>query len=230
MSRRKQAIEEYFVTKANDIEWEPRYNLAPTQPVLTIRQNAVQPFRELSLMKWGLIPSWTKNVSNAAGMVNARSETAHSKPAFKDALRFRRCLIPADGFYEWQRTSRLKQAFCFEVSEGELFAFAGLWDQWKNTNGEWMETCSILTTAANSVTVAIHNRMPVILHKDEHDLWLDPEMRNVGAVSELLRPFDGTRMRCYPVSSRVNAVQNDDEGCTMPIELILQPVQASLLE
>lgn len=230
LSRRKQAIEEYFGAEANGVEWEPRYNIAPTQPVLTVRQNALQPVRELSLMKWGLIPSWAKNSSNAAGMINARSETAASKPAFGDALKSRRCLIPADGFYEWQRTSKLKQPFCFEVAEGELFAFAGLWDRWKNTNGEWLESCSIVTTAANSVTVDIHNRMPVILHRDEYDLWLDPEVRNVAAVSKLLKPFDGTRMRRYPVSSRVNAVQNDDEGCAAPMEPVPQPVQKSLLE
>lgn len=230
LSRRKQAIEEYFEAGANDIEWEPRYNIAPTQPVLTVRRKPTQSFRELSLMQWGLIPSWAKDASNSAGMINARSETAASKPAFGNALKSRRCLIPADGFYEWRRTSRLKQPFCFEVGAGELFAFAGLWDRWKNATGEWLESCSILTTAASSITVDIHNRMPVILHRDEHDLWLDPEMSNVAAVIELLKPFDGTRMRRYPVSSRVNAVQNDDEGCAAPIELVSPPVQTSLLE
>ena len=172
MSRRKQVIEEYFEAGANDIEWEPRYNIAPTQPVLTVRRKPTQSFRELSLMQWGLIPSWAKDASNSAGMINARSETAASKPAFGNALKSRRCLIPADGFYEWRRTSRLKQPFCFEVGAGELFAFAGLWDRWKNATGEWLESCSILTSAASSITVDIHNRMPVILHRDEHDLWL----------------------------------------------------------
>jgi putative SOS response-associated peptidase YedK len=229
LSCRKQAIEEYFGAGANDIEWEPRYNIAPTQPVLTLRQNAIQPVRELSLMKWGLIPSWAEDASNAAGMINARSETAASKPAFGDALKFRRCLIPADGFYEWQRTSKFRQPFCFEVREGELFAFAGLWDRWKKARGEWLESCSILTTTGNALTLDIHERMPVILHRDQYDHWLDPGMRNVAVVSELLKPYDGTQMRRYPVSSRVNAVQNDDEACTAPIELAPRPVQTSLL-
>jgi putative SOS response-associated peptidase YedK len=142
LSRRKKAIEEYFATKANDMEWEPRYNIAPTQPVLAVRQNAITLVRKLSLMKWRLIPSWAKDASHAAGIINARSETAVSKPAFGDALKFRRCLIPSDGFYEWQRTSKLKQPFCFEVGDAEVFAFAGLWDRWKSGVGEWLESCS----------------------------------------------------------------------------------------
>jgi putative SOS response-associated peptidase YedK len=112
-------------------------------------------------------------------MINARSETAGTKPAFRDALKSRRCLIPADGFYEWARTGKAKQPYCFEVNQGQLFAFAGIWDCWKNGNGESMETCSILTTTPNAVTTAVHDRMPVILEPDSYDLWLDPAMQNV---------------------------------------------------
>ena len=115
-------------------------------------------------------------------MINARSETAATKPAFRDPLKFRRCLIPADGFYEWSRKGKAKQPFCFEVNDGELFAFAGLWNGWKDPNGNWIRTCSILTTTPNSVTSPVHDRMPVILHPDDHDLWLDPGMQNVAAV------------------------------------------------
>ncbi len=111
-----------------------------------------------------------------------------------------------------------------------IFAFAGLWDRWKNANGEWLESCSILTTAANSVTLDIHNRMPVIPHRDAHDLWLDPEMRNLAAISELFKPFDVARMRRFPVSSRVNSVQNDDQSCAAPFEPVPHPVQTFLLE
>ncbi len=230
LSRRKQAIEEYFAIQANDIEWNPRYNIAPTQPVLTIRQNAKEPFRELALMRWGLIPSWAKDASISPTMINARSETAPNKPAFRDALKYRRCLIPADGFYEWQRASKAKQPYCFEVGEGALFAFAGLWDQWKNPKGELLESCSILTTTPNSVTREVHDRMPVILDTDDYDLWLDPGLRNTVALSELLKPFDGSQMRRFPVSGWVNTVQNDDEKCSSPIVLNLGPVQQSLLE
>jgi putative SOS response-associated peptidase YedK len=154
LSRRKQLVEEYFDTDSGVEDWVPRYNIAPTQPVPVIRQNAKEPVRELSLMRWGLIPSWAKDSSVAASMINARSETASAKPAFRDALKFRRCLIPADGFYEWSRMRKAKQPYCFEVNDGELFAFAGIWDRWKDEGGKWLETCSILTTAPNAVTSA----------------------------------------------------------------------------
>jgi len=128
-------------------------------------------------------------------------------------------LIPADGFYEWMRTGKAKQPYCFEVNDGELFAFAGLWDRWKDPSGNWVNTCSILTTTPNAVTSTVHGRMPVILNPDTYDLWLDPGMRDVAAASELLRPYDARLMRCYPVSARVNRVANDDERCSAPVEL-----------
>ena len=134
-------------------------------------------------------------------------------------MRLRRCLIPADGFYEWKRTARSKQPFCFEVADGELFAFAGIWDGWKNPDGEWIKTCSILTTTPNAVTAAVHDRMPVILDPGSYDLWLDPGMQSVALVSELLKPFDARLMRCYPVSTRINNVANEDEECSRPVEV-----------
>jgi len=218
LSRRKRIIEEYFDSVSGNEDWSPRYNIAPTQPVPVIRQNPKQPVRELSLMKWGLVPSWSKDGSGAAGMINARSETAGTKPAFRDPLTFRRCLIPADGFYEWKRDGKTRQPYCFEVNDGELFALAGLWDRWKNPDGTWTETCSILTTIPNAVASDVHDRMPVILYHDSYDLWLDPGMTKVEAVSELLKPFDARLMRRYPVSTRVNSVANDDEGCSASVE------------
>jgi putative SOS response-associated peptidase YedK len=220
LSRRKQIVEEYFDTPVSDEpDWSPRYNIAPTQPVAVIRQNPKEPVRGLSLMRWGLIPSWAKDSSAAARMINARSETATSKPAFSDAMKSRRCLIPADGFYEWMRMEKAKQPYCFEVGEGELFAFAGLWDRWKDPSGQWVKSCSILTTIPNAVTSAVHDRMPAILDPDNYDLWLDPGMTNVAAASELLKPFDARLMRCYPVSARINHVANDDEECSRLVEL-----------
>src|SRR6202046_1490132 len=127
LSRRKQIIEEQFEAQPWDGDWSPRFNIAPTQPVPVIRQHPKEPIRELSLMRWGLIPSWSKDSAGAARMINARAETAGTKPAFSDAMKSRRCLIPADGFYEWARTGKTKQPYCFEINEGELFAFAGLW-------------------------------------------------------------------------------------------------------
>jgi putative SOS response-associated peptidase YedK len=220
LSRRKQIVEEYFDVASDIDDWNPRYNVAPTQPVPVIRQHPKEPHRDLSLMRWGLIPSWAKDTSGAAGMINARSETASVKPAFRDALRLRRCLVPADGFYEWQRTGRTKQAFAFEVRDGELFAFAGIWERWKSPSGEWVKSCSILTTTPNSVTSAIHDRMPVILDRENYDLWLDPGMTTVEAVTDLLRPFDASLMRCYPISSRINNAANDDEECTAPVQIM----------
>jgi putative SOS response-associated peptidase YedK len=226
LSRRKQIVEEYFGSAPWDAEWSPRYNIAPTQPVPVIRQNPKEPIRELSLMKWGLIPHWSKDGSGAAGMINARSETASTKPAFRDAMKFRRCVIPADGFYEWARTGKVKQPYCFEVNEGELFAFAGIWDRWKDVNGNWVKTCSILTTTPNAVTSTVHDRMPVIFDPDSYDLWLDPGMKRAEAASELLKPYSSERMRCYPVSTRINHVSNDDEECSRAVELA--QIQAGL--
>jgi putative SOS response-associated peptidase YedK len=207
LSRRKQIIEEHFDVVSGEEEWSPRYNVAPTQLVPIIRQNPKEPVRQLSLVRWGLIPSWAKDMSGAASTINARSETAATKPAFREALKSRRCLVPADGFYEWQRTGKTKQPFCFEVREGQLFAFAGLWERWKDPSGTWVKSCSILTTTANAVTSAVHDRMPVIL---------DPT--NVDAACDLLKPYDAGLMRSYPVNARVNSVANDDAECSAPVE------------
>ena len=219
LSRRKQLVEEYFASTSGEEEWNPRYNIAPTQPVPVIRQNPREPVRELLLIRWGLIPSWAKDRSVGARMINARSETASMKPTFRDALKYHRCLIPADAFYEWEKTGKAKQPYCFEVNDGALFAFAGIWDRWKDASGKAIETCSILTTTPNAVTSAVHDRMPVILDPDGYDLWLDPGMKDVRAASELLKPYDARLMRCYAVSTRINHVANDDEACSAPEEL-----------
>jgi putative SOS response-associated peptidase YedK len=218
LSRRKQIIEEHFDSVSGEEDWIPRYNVAPTQSIPVIRQNPKEPVRELSLMRWGLIPAWAKDSSGAARMINARSETASTKPAFRDALKSRRCLIPADGFYEWKRDGKTKQPYCFEVGEDELFAFAGLWDRWKESSGNWVKTCSILTTTPNAVTAPVHDRMPVILDRDGYDLWLDPGMQNLAAASDLLKPYDARLMRCFPIGTRINHVANDDEECSRPVE------------
>jgi len=220
LSRRKQIIESYFETVPWEDDWSPRFNVAPTQPIPVIRQHPKEPIRQISTMRWGLVPHWAKVPSIAAAAINAKSETAATKPAFRDPLKLRRCLIPADGFYEWKRTVASKQPYCFEVREGELFAFAGLWDGWKDSHGQWVKTCSILTTIPNAVTAPVHDRMPVILDPGGYGLWLDPRMQDIVALSELLKPYDAGRMRCYPVGSRVNYVGNDDEECSRPVEVL----------
>jgi putative SOS response-associated peptidase YedK len=217
LSRRKQLVAEYFDAVPDDADWNPRYNIAPTQPVPVIRQHPKEARRELSLLRWSLIPSWAKHATGAAGMINARSESAAIKPAFRDALKSRRCLIPSDGFYEWLRAGKTKQPYCFEVNDGELFAFAALWEQWKDPNGTWVKTCAILTTTPNSVTSVVHDRMPVILDLDAYHLWLDPGFTDVAAASELLKPYDARVMRCYPVSTRINHAANDDPECSAPV-------------
>ena len=219
LSRRKQIIEEHFDAADWQDDWSPRYNIAPTQTVPVIRQHPKEPIRQISPMKWGLVPHWAKDASGAASTINARSETAATKPAFRDPVKFRRCLVPADAFYEWKRTGTAKQPFCFEVNDCELFAFAGLWDGWKNAEGQWMRTCSILTTVPNAVTATVHDRMPVILDRESYDLWSDPGMQDVAVISELLKPYDARLMRSYPISTRINHVANDDEDCSRPVEL-----------
>jgi putative SOS response-associated peptidase YedK len=218
LSRRKQILEEHFDSVSGMEDWSPRYNIAPTQSVPVIRQNPKEPVRELSLFRWGLVPSWAKDPSVAARMINARSETASTKPAFSEALKFRRCLVPADGFYEWRKTGKAKEPYCFEINDGQLFAFAGIWERWNDPSGKPLETCSILTTTPNAVTSAVHDRMPVILNPDNYDLWLDPGLKDAALVSDLLRPCDARLMRCYPVSSRVNSVINDDEECSRQVQ------------
>jgi putative SOS response-associated peptidase YedK len=127
-------------------------------------------------------------------------------------------LIPADGFYEWQRTGKVKQPYCFEINDGELFAFAGIWDRWIEASARPLESCSIRTTTDNAVASSVHDRMPVILSPDSYDLWLDPGMKQVETVSEFLRPCEARLMRCYPVSSRINSAVNDDEECSRHVE------------
>jgi putative SOS response-associated peptidase YedK len=218
LSRRKQIIEEHFDSVSGDEDWTPRYNIAPTQPVPIIRQHPKEARRELSLARWGLIPWRAKDASNSARMINARSESAATLPAFRDALKSRRCIVPADGFYEWKRAGKEKQPYCFEVNDGELFAFAGLWERWKDSAGKPIETCSILTTTPNAVTSAVHDRMPVILDPESYDLWLDPGFTDVSGVCDVLKPYDARQMRSYPVSARVNHVANDDAECCSPVE------------
>jgi len=224
LSRRKQLIQEYFET-ANEVDWEPRYNIAPSQAVPIIRQAASKPERHFSLARWGLIPYWAKDASIGFRTINARSETVASKPAFSEAVRRRRCLIPADGFYEWQRGVKAKQPFHFGMADDSLFAFAGLWERWKDPSGRMLESCSILTTTPNSLLADVHDRMPVILSPQYYELWLDAGFRDSDSLAGILKPFDARLMKRYPVSTRVNAVANDDAECAA-----LSPVNAADVE
>ena len=165
-------------------------------------------------MRWGLILHWATDINIGAKMINAVCETAAERPVFKDAMRKRRCLIPADGFYEWKLVGpKKKQPYNIGMQDDSLFAFAGLWDRWNSPPKGELLSCTILTTDANPLLKDIHDRMPVIIEKDDYDLWLDPGMTDTATVAELLRPFVARLMRCYPVGNRVNHVQNDDAEC-----------------
>lgn len=200
------------------LDWVPRYNVAPGQEIAVVRQDATEPVRRLLPMRWGLIPSWVEDSSVGYKMINARSETLATMPAFREPFRLRRCLIPADGFYEWKREGKSKLPFCFTLADEAVFAFAGIWERWKNPQGQWIKSCSILTTAANELTRDIHNRMPVILSREVYDLWLDPGFTGVSELQPLLKPYPAESMRRYPVSQRVNQVKNDDAECAAEID------------
>lgn len=196
-------------------ELAPRYNIAPTQQVAAVR--AGDAGRELAMLRWGLIPSWAKDASIGAKLINARSETAAEKPSFRSAMRQRRCLIPADGFYEWQAQAGGKQPFHITLADGRPFALAGLWEHWKSPDGTWLQSCTILTTAANELMRPLHDRMPVILHPEQYGLWLDPGLHDVGPLQELLVPYPAAEMAARPVSKAVNRVANDEPGLVAPV-------------
>ena len=224
LSRCKQILSEHFDAVNFEDDWEPRYNIAPTQPVPVIRQTPNS--HELTMMRWGLIPFWATDPSIGFKTINARSETITTTASFRDPIRTQRCLIPADGFYEWSRNGRSKhtsrQPFCFEVGDGEMFAFAGLWDRWIDPHGEEIESCTIITTTPNFHLADIHDRMPVILPSGAYASWLNPAMRDSRIALGWLVPYAGA-MRRYAVSTRINQVQNDDEDCSRPVMLDTQP-------
>jgi len=194
----------------DEIENRPRLNIAPTQPVVTVRRELGKKTRKFTTMRWGLIPSWAKDMSIRTQTLNARSETVTTKPAFREPILTKRCLIPADGFYEWKKTGSVKQPYCFEVGEGELFALAGLWDQWKSPEGQIIESCTILTTTPNSLVEDMHDRMPVIVPPDKYDVWLDPDVNDFEVIRDILKPYDVNLMRRYPVSRKLNNSKIDD--------------------
>lgn len=195
----------------------PRYNIAPTQPVATVRQSSKAGGREMALLHWGLVPSWTKDPGIGARMINARSETVAEKPAFRVAFRRRRCLVLADGFYEWQRLERGKQPFYVRLRDGRPFAFAGLWEHWEGSGGVTIDSCTLLTTEPNSLLRPVHNRMPVILVPKNYDLWLDPGVQKAELLRPLLCPYPSEALAAYPVSLWVNSPQNDGPRCIEPL-------------
>lgn len=195
----------------------PHYNIAPSQLVAGVRVNPEFGKRECVQMRWGLIPTWAKAPAIGYKMINARAETAAEKPAFRGPFRRRRCLILADGFYEWQREGKRKQPFYIRLKDRRPFAFAGLWDRWEPQGRESIESCTILTTGPNDVLQPIHDRMPVIVDPQAYSLWLDPTVQAVEALQLILQPYPADRMETYPVSLLVNNPRHDAPACLEPV-------------
>jgi putative SOS response-associated peptidase YedK len=208
----------------DELSDRPRYNIAPTPPLLTVRKEHAS--RQFRIARWGLVPSWAKGMAIGNRTLNARSETVNTTPAFRNAVLTKRCLIPADGFYEWRKMGSVKQPYCFQVGEGEVFAFAGLWDEWTSPEGTIIDSCTILTTQPNSLVSDLHNRMPVIVPQDRYELWVDPK-NDFEAIRDILKPYDAGLMRRYPVSRRLNNVRNDDAESAAPVALDI-PAQENL--
>lgn len=201
--------------------FERRYNIAPTQNAPVVRTAAEG--RELLPMRWGLVPHWAKDPALGARMINARSETADRKPAFREAMQRRRCLVPADGFYEWKRAGRGKQPYFIRRRDGAPCALAGLWERWPagTTGGEEspvVHSFTILTTAPNELVAPIHDRMPVIVAPEDFDRWLDADVRDPATLTSILAPCGAELLTAHPVSRRVNTPANDDPACVEPAE------------
>jgi len=214
----------FGVTENHAPDLTPRYNIAPTQEVPVVRLSAdggggTQPARELALVRWGLVPFWAKDPSIGNRMINARGESVAEKPAFRAAFSRRRCLVPADGFFEWQKTVTGKQPWYIHARDGQPLAFAGLWEIWdaKGTQAP-LASCTIVTTRANDFMKRLHDRMPVILDEEAREAWLDPETPKP-LLKGLLEPLDDERLAAYPVSRKVNSPSNESPELLEPVRL-----------
>jgi putative SOS response-associated peptidase YedK len=211
------------IAKAFDLDrvpsLEPKYNIAPTQQVAAILRSNPDSDREFKELRWGLIPSWAKDSKMGAKLINARAETVAEKPSFRSAFRHSRCLIIADGFYEWQKLEDGKQPFYIQRQDNLPFAFAGLYSIWQPPDGETISTCTIITTEANEIMQPIHDRMPVILESANYDLWLDPTVQKPELLQPLLKPYKKDKLKTYPVSTKVNNSRHDSSECLKPIEI-----------
>jgi len=197
------SVDRIRIALGNRVQFDsvvPRYNIAPSQPVLT-----VVPVDKVHELTWGLVPNWSKE---AKGIINARSETLDDKASFRESFELRRCLILADGFYEWRRVGKARQAFYFQMKDEHAFAFAGIWDRWKSREVK-IKSCAIVTTDANELLAPVHDRMPVILREESYERWLDPKVSPT-ELKKLLEPYSSEEMKSHPVSSQVNFA--DAEG------------------
>lgn len=189
----------------------PSWNIAPTQDSAVVRRHPETGARHLDLLRWGLVPRWAKDASGGARMMNARAESIAEKPAFRDAFRKRRCLVPMDGFYEWRREGARKQPYAVAMADGSPMAAAGLWEGWQQPDGTWLRTFTIITTDANAKLAPVHERMPALLAREAFDAWLDPASEPE-ALQALLRPCPPEWLACWPVPARVGRVAENDAG------------------
>ena len=195
---------------------EPRYNIAPTQFIAAIREDEDRT-RELVMLRWGLVPFWAKDPAIGNRMINARAETVAEKPSYRAAFRHRRCIVLADGFYEWRKEGDAKTPYFISLASGEPFGLAGLWENWKSPSGEWVRSCTIITTKPNAFMDPIHNRMPVILSEETEPLWLDPVTEDPDILRPLLLPSPAEEMESYQVSTYVNSPRNQGPECIKPV-------------
>jgi len=209
-----QFLTDRFMVEAEQ-NMKPRYNIAPSQDIAIIRNDTP---KKLSFARWGLVPHWAKDQSMAYKMINARAETVAEKPAYKIAFKRNRCLIPADGFYEWKKSDLKKVPYRIELKDKSLFAFAGMFDVWSHENIE-LVTCTIITTSPNKIVGALHDRMPVILARKNEQRWL--EEHNESRLQEMLRPYPSDMMKAYTVSDQVNSPKNDSEEVARPVRSLL---------
>jgi len=210
-----------FATKNVAPNYPARFNIAPTDPVLAVRFNAKTGERSLDALRWGLVPYWAKDLSIGARLINARAETLATVPAFRDAFERRRCLIPASGFYEWRKDGRTRTPYAIVPADEPLFAFAGLWENWRDSSAgadaPWLRSCTIVTAEPNALLAPIHERMPAILPREAWAQWLGEAQADAAALQALLTPYPAERMRLYPVAPRVNSVKNDDPSLIEPL-------------
>lgn len=206
-----------FEASADAIEeWSPRFNIAPSQDVVAARLTGAG--RELVLLQWGLVPSWYDDPATGGRFINARAESAHIKPTFRDAFWNRRCLVGADGFYEWRSVDGAKQPYYIRRIDGRPFGFAGLWERWKRGPRDAIESCTILTTRPNEVVEPLHDRMPVIVSPEDYDRWLNPRSADLEELEAILQPCPADEITAYPVSRLVNDPANDSPACIDPDE------------
>jgi putative SOS response-associated peptidase YedK len=208
-------LEERFSVHAASLSYAPRYNIAPNQPVLAVIAAAE---RRIGFLRWGLIPPWAKDASVGDRLINARAETVAEKPSFRRALQKRRCLVLADGFYEWKKEGKRKTPMYITLKDHAPFGFAGLWETWRDPSGETIHSCTIITTTPNCLVESIHTRMPVILSREQESLWLDRTVEDPAVLTAVLVPYPAEAMDAYAVSPLVNSPTNDTPACIVPVE------------